>query len=235
MRGLATDEIRPQEGEQSYFARAFLWMGVALAVTGVVAGLIGRSERAMHVFISNTGSAKLVWILCAVVELVLVAGLVGLVQHMDPFEAGAIFLGYAALNGVTISVIFAAFTTKSIFVTFFITAAMFAALGVAGYTTGLDLTKWGSFLFMALIGQLIGLVVNLFWLNDKLYWLTTATGVLLFSAYTAYDVQRLKRYEPPPGADAATVEKDAIVGALALYLDFVNLFLYLLRIFGRRK
>jgi FtsH-binding integral membrane protein len=235
VRQLATDDIRPLGDERTYFAHVFAWMGVALVVTGIIAGLIGRSERAMHVFISSTGSAKLVWIICALLELVLVAGLVGLVQHMDTFEAAAVYLAYAALNGVTISVIFAAFTTKSIFVTFFITGAMFGALALAGYTTGLDLTKWGSFLFMALIGQLIGLVVNLFWLNDTLYWLTTATGVLIFSAYTAYDVQRLKRYEPAPGSDAATVEKSAIVGALALYLDFVNLFLYLLRIFGRRK
>jgi hypothetical protein len=108
-------------------------------------------------------------------------------------------------------------------------------LAVIGATTKIDLTKWGSFLLMALIGQLIGLVVNLFWLNSTLYWVTTATGILLFSALTAYDVQKLKRYEQPAGADHEAVEKSAIVGALALYLDFVNLFLYLLRLFGRRR
>jgi hypothetical protein len=88
---------------------------------------------------------------------------------------------------------------------------------------------------MALIGQLIGLVVNLIWFNSLVYWVTTATGILLFSALTAYDVQKLKRYEQPAGADEEAVEKSAIVGALALYLDFVNLFLYLLRLFGRRR
>jgi len=89
---------------------------------------------------------------------------------------------------------------------------------------------------MALVGQIVGLVVNGIWFNEQLYWVTTATGVLIFSAYTAYDVQKLKQYEPPPGEpDAEVVKKDAIVGALALYLDFVNLFLYLLRILGRRK
>ncbi|HEV2591641.1 MAG TPA: hypothetical protein VGU02_07085 [Gaiellaceae bacterium] len=87
MRELATDEIRPLGGERSYFAHVFAWMAVALAVTGIVAGLIGRSERAMHALISSTGSAKLVWIICALVELVLVLGLVGLVQHMDTFQA----------------------------------------------------------------------------------------------------------------------------------------------------
>ena len=136
---------------------------------------------------------------------------------------------------MTFSLLFAVYTTKSIFSTFLVTAAMFGLLALWGYTTGADLTGWGSFLFMALIGQLIGLVVNIFWLNSTLYWATTATGVLLFSAYTAYDVQRLKRYEPPPGSDAVVAKKDAIVGALALYLDFVNLFLYLLRLLGRRR
>src|ERR1700733_7449852 len=165
----------------------------------------------------------------------LVFTLVGLVQHMDLFQTIATFIGYAALNGVTLSIIFAIFTTKSIFATFFVTAGMFAALAVIGATTKIDLTRWGSFLLMALIGQLIGLVVNLFWLNSTLYWVTTATGILLFSALTAYDIQKLKRYEQPDGAGEEAVEKSAIVGALALYLDFVNLFLYLLRIFGRRR
>ena len=88
---------------------------------------------------------------------------------------------------------------------------------------------------MALVGQIIGVFVNIFWLNETLYWVTTATGVLIFSAYTAYDVQKLKQYEAPPGSDLEVAQKDAIVGALALYLDFVNPFIYLLRIFGRRK
>lgn len=135
---------------------------------------------------------------------------------MDVFEAATTFLAYAALNGVTISVIFAAFTTRSIFTTFLVTAAMFGALAVWGATTHRDLTSWGSFLFMALIGQLAGLLVNLFWLNETLYWGTTATGVLIFSAYTAYDVQKLKQYEVGGDPSSPAVEKSAIVGALAL-------------------
>jgi len=208
-------------------------MAVGLGVTGGVSAAIGSSSHALNVLF--TGNGRAVVIVCALIELVLVAGLVSLVQRMDLFEAGAVFLAYAALNGVTISVIFAVFTTKSIFVSFLVTAAMFGALALWGYTTGADLTGWGSFLFMALVGQLIGVVVNLFWLNDTLYWVTTATGVLIFSAYTAYDVQRLKRYDTGGDPSSPAVEKQAIVGALALYLDFVNLFLYVLRIMGRRK
>jgi FtsH-binding integral membrane protein len=207
-------------------------MAAALAVTGGVAAAVGHSQRALHVLL--TGSGALIWIALVVVQMLLVSALVGLVQHMDVFTAAATFLAYAGLTGVTVSVIFAVFTTKSIFATFLITAAMFGALAVVGYTTDVDLTSWGSFLGMVLFGQLVGLVVNLFWLNETLYWLTTAVGVLLFSAYTAYDVQKLKQYEVQ-GGDPVTVEKESIVGALALYLDFVNLFLYLVRIFGRRR
>ena len=233
MRVLPTDTIAPAGDERVFFQRVFAWMAVGLAVTGGVSAWIGSSRHALYVLFQGNGRAVVV--LCALVELLLVASLVSLVQRMDLFEAAALFLAYAALNGVTISIIFAVFTTKSIFTSFFVTAAMFGALALWGYTTGADLTTWGSFLFMALVGQLIGLVVNLFWLNDTLYWVTTATGVIIFSAYTAYDVQRLKRYDIGGDPSSPAVEKQAIVGALALYLDFVNLFLYVLRIMGRRK
>jgi hypothetical protein len=207
-------------------------MAAGLALTGVIAYLIGTSSAALHVLL--TGNGRLLLIVTVLVELVLVAVLVGLVQHMSVIEAALIFLAYAALNGVVLSLIFAVYTTQSIFSTFLIAAAMFAGLAIWGYTTKADLTGWGSFLLMALFGQLIGLVVNFFWLNQTFYWITTATGILIFSAYTAYDVQKLKRFDLP-GQSAEAVQKDAIVGALALYLDIVNLFLYLLRIFGRRR
>jgi FtsH-binding integral membrane protein len=233
VRALPTDTIAPAGGERVYFRRVFAWMAAGLAVTGGVSAWIGSSNRALYVLFQGNGRAVVV--VCSLVELLLVWSLASLVQRMDLYEAAATFLAYAALNGVTISIIFAVFTTKSIFVSFFVTAAMFGALAAWGYTTGADLTTWGSFLFMALIGQLIGIVVNLFWLNDVLYWATTATGVLLFSAFTAYDVQRLKRYDTGGDPSSPAVEKQAIVGALALYLDFINLFLYILRIMGRRK
>jgi hypothetical protein len=229
---LATQPIAPARDEKAYYAHVFAWMAAALAVTGGVSAAVGHNQRALNTVFG--GSFPTVFIVLAVIQLLLVGGLVGLVQHMSPFTAATVFLGYAALNGITISVIFAVYTTKSIFATFLICAGMFAALSVVGYTTNVDLTSWAPYLGMALFGQLIGLVVNLFWLNDTLYWVTTVVGVLLFSAYTAYDIQKLKQYEVE-GADSETVEKQSIVGALALYLDFVNLFLYLLRIFGRRR
>ena len=233
MRALATETIAPAGEERAYFRRAFAWMGVGLAITGLVAYLIGRSQTALHALFEGNG--RTIIFIALIVELLLVGTLVTLVRHMDLVETALVFVAYSALNGLTLSFVFAAFTTKSIFSTLLVTAGMFGALAVWGYTTNADLTSWGSFLFMALVGQVIGVFVNIFWLNGTLYWITTATGVVIFSAYTAYDVQKLKRYEPPPGSDAEVVQKDAIVGALALYLDFVNLFLYLLRIFGRRK
>ena len=228
----AADSIAPIVDERAYFYRVFGWMAAGLAVTGIIAYLIGTSSAALHVLL--TGSGPWLLIVAILIELVLVAVLVGLVQHMDVTEAGLVFLAYAALNGVVLSLIFAVYTTASIASTFMIAAGMFAALAIWGYTTKADLTGWGSFLFMALIGQLLGLVVNFFWLNQTFYWITTATGILIFSGYTAYDIQKLKRYDVP-GESQEAVKKQAIVGALALYLDLINLFLYLLRIFGRRR
>ena len=233
MKALAAETVSPIGEERVFFRRVFSWMAVGLAVTGGIAGAIGSDSRATHFFFEGHGKALIG--AAILLEFVLVLALVGLVRHMNVFQAAGIFLAYAGLNGLTLSMLFAVYTTKSIFSTFLVTAAMFGALAVWGYVTDRDLTSWGNFLFMALIGQVIGVVVNVFWLNETLYWVTTATGVLLFSALTAYDVQKLKQYEPPPGTEEEVAQRDAIVGALALYLDFVNLFLYLLRIFGRRR
>jgi uncharacterized protein len=229
--GLASTAIAPDREEQSYFRDVFSWMAAALAVSGAVAAAIGHSQTALNELV--TGGGGWLYLVLIVIELLLVAGLVGLVQHMDTFTAAVVFLGYAALNGITLSVIFALFTTKSVFATFLVTAGMFGALALFGAFTNIDMTSWGSILGMMLFGQLIGLVVNLFWLNQTLYWVTTATGVLLFSVLTAYDVQKLKSLETD--GEGQPVQKEAIVGSLSLYLDFVNLFLYLLRLFGRRR
>ncbi len=229
---LATEAIAATRGDNLYFSRTFGWMAAGLFVTGAVAYFVGSNPVWLGQLV---GAGKPIFIGLLIVELLLVIGLVTLVQHMNFFEATVIFLGYAALNGLTFSVIFAVFTTESIFSTFLVTAGMFGFLALWGATTKSDLTSWGNLLFGALVGQLIGLVVNLLWFNSTLYWITTATGLLIFSGCTAYDVQKLKQYEVAGDPNDPAVEKAAIVGALALYLDFVNLFLYLLRLFGRRK
>ncbi len=141
-----------------------------------------------------------------------------------------LFFLYAGLNGVLFSFVFELYTKQSIFTAFLVAAAMFGAMAAWGYFTDRDLSGLGSILLMALVGLIVATVVNVFVANDALYWVTTYAGVLIFALLTAYDMQKLKRYGEAGGDE----ERRAIQGALALYLDFINLFLYLLRIFGRR-
>lgn len=143
---------------------------------------------------------------------------------------------YSVLTGLTISVVLAAYTMVSVASTFFITAAMFGALSVYGYTTKRSLSGMGNFLFMALIGLIIASIVNIFMKSSALYWVITYAGVLIFAGLTAYDTQKLKEIGANVDEnDKETMRKTSILGALTLYLDFINLFLMLLRIFGDRR
>ena len=146
--------------------------------------------------------------------------------------ATGLFYLYAVLNGVVFSLIFCAYSFDSIFKTFLITAGVFGAMSVYGYFTSNDLTKIGSFLYMALFGLIICIVVNLFWSNGVLDWIISAAGVLIFIGLTAYDTQKVKEWAQ---SGAMADSRLATIGALSLYLDFVNLFLYLLRFFGSSR
>ncbi|MFP5213214.1 MAG: Bax inhibitor-1/YccA family protein, partial [Acidobacteriota bacterium] len=140
-----------------------------------------------------------------------------------------------ALNGVTFSAIFIAYTKSSIASTFFVTAGTFAAMSIYGYTTKKDLTSWGSFLFMGLVGILIASLVNLFFQSPAIYWVVTYLGVVIFVGLTAYDTQNIKLMAQQGFGDEEMGRRASIIGALRLYLDFINLFLMLLRIFGDRR
>lgn len=144
------------------------------------------------------------------------------------------FLAYSFLNGLTLSVVFLAYTKSSIASTFFVTAGTFAAMSLYGYFTKKDLSSWGNLFFMALIGLIIATIVNVFWANTTLYWITTYAGVLIFVGLTAYDTNRIKQMLANQEVNEGT-QKLALLGALTLYLDFINMFLYLLRIFGDRR
>ena len=144
------------------------------------------------------------------------------------------FLAYSFLNGLTLSVVFLAYTKSSIASTFFVTAGTFAAMSLYGYFTKKDLSSWGNLFFMALIGLIIATIVNVFWANTTLYWVTTYAGVLIFVGLTAYDTNRIKQMLANQEVNEGT-QKLALLGALTLYLDFINMFLYLLRIFGDRR
>jgi FtsH-binding integral membrane protein len=154
---------------------------------------------------------------------------------MSVNTAMLIFFLYAALNGLTFSLIFLIYTAESIASTFFVTAGTFAVMSIYGYTTKSDLSRWGNLLFMGLIGLLIASVANWFLESTTLYWITTYIGVILFVALTAYDTQKIKATNIIGNEGSDEDSKEAIMGALTLYLDFINLFLFLLRIFGRKK
>lgn len=225
----------PRELDRSVAASlmrsVYYWMAGALTITGLTAMLVAGSPALMNLFFGNT---TLVWILL-IAELALVVVLSAAINRLSFSTATLLFIIYSALNGVTLSSIFVLYTQGSIASTFFITAGMFVALALYGTVTKKDLSGIGRFLFMTLIGLIIASIVNIFMHSEMLYWITTAIGVVIFAGLTAYDAQKIQQM----AADAAEVnestQKMALLGALTLYLDFINLFLYLLRIFGRRS
>jgi FtsH-binding integral membrane protein len=205
------------------------WMFVGLGLTAVVGAAVAGSPAAMRAIASN----HLLFIGALVIELALVVYLSARVQSLTPTAATLLFLVYSALNGVTLSVILLAYTGASIATTFVVTAGMFGALAVFGSTTKRSLAGAGQFFFMGLIGLVLASIVGLFWQNDALQFLISVVGVLVFTGLTAYDAQRLKQMAlaiPAGQAGAA-----AIGGALSLYLNFINLFLILLRFAGGRR
>jgi len=216
---------------QRFMVKVYGWMAAALMVTGFVALLVVSNESLLDLIFGN----KLVFYGLILLELVLVGYMAIWVRNMTASTATLVFLLYACLNGVTMSFIFLIYTTGSIASTFFITAGTFAVMSIYGYTTKSDLSKWGNILFMGLIGIIIASVANMFMNSPVLYWITTYVGVLVFVGLTAYDTQRIKESAAIGTEDSEEESKAAVMGALTLYLDFINLFLKLLRIFGRRK
>ena len=228
-------EIRPAEGANpiaAAMAGVYWWMTFALAVSGLAAYLVGTSENLTRLILGNPA----VFMVLAVIEIVMVIGISAGINKISAATATALFILYAAVNGLTLSVIFIAYTMGSIAVTFAVTAGTFGVMALIGTVTKTDLSKLGSILTMALFGLIIASIVNLFWANNTLFWICTYAGVLIFVGLTAYDVQKIKKMLVNMGTDdPENVRKVAILGALTLYLDFVNLLLYLLRIFGRRR
>jgi len=218
-----------QQASTIFLAKVFNWMAVGLALTGVIAYFVAASGLA-RALVAN----PILFIALVVIELGLVFFLSARIDRMQPATATGIFVGYSALNGVVLSVIFLIYTQTSIAVTFLITAGMFAAMAIYGMVTKRDLSGMGSFMFMGLIGIILASIVNIFLQSSSLYWAISGIGVLVFVGLTAYDVQKIKKI----GEDGimsqgeAAIRKGAIIGALALYLDFINLFLMLLSFFG---
>ncbi len=217
----------------SFVRSVYNWMEIGLALTGFVAYYVASSPTMQRIIFGN----PIVFYGLIIGQLVMVFTLSARVSKMQASTATGIFVLYAALNGATLSAIFLAYTQSSIASTFFVCAGTFVAASVYGWTTKKDLTSFGSFLFMGLIGIIIASVVNLFLKSSGMTMIISYIGVLLFTGLTVYDTQRLKNMAltQPAGLDAGVVRKGAIIGALSLYLDFINLFLMLLRIMGDRR
>lgn len=217
-----------QEASTIFLAKVFNWMAMGLGLTGIVAYFTASSGLARAIVASP------LFMILIVVELGLVFYLSARVSKIQAATASGLFIGYSALNGLTLSTVFLAYTSSSIAGTFFITAGMFGAMAIYGLVTKRDLSGLGSFLFMGLIGILIASVVNIFLQSSGMSWMISLLGVFIFTGLTAYDVQKIKNMgeEGIMSQGEEAIKKGSIMGALALYLDFINLFLMLLRFFG---
>lgn len=226
---LTAEQVKQEQA--AFMTQVYGWMTVALLVTATVSIWVANSPTALELIFGN----RLVFYGLLIGEFVLVMSLSAAVQRVSARTATLMFLGYAIMNGLTLASIFLLYTGGSIASTFFVTAGTFGAMSAYGYFTKRDLTSLGGFLLMGVIGLIIASLVNLFWQNETLYWVSTYAGVLIFVGLTAYDTQKIKEMNIIGNAGTDEDRKEAIMGALRLYLDFINMFLYLLRLFGRRR
>ena len=221
------------EASTIFLAKVFNWMAIGLGLTGLAAFLTVNSQTALQLIFGN----KMVFYGLIFGELGMVFYLSARIQRISAQAATGLFVGYSILNGVTLSAILLLYTMTSVAATFFVTAGMFGAMAVYGFVTKKDLSSWGSFLFMGLIGIIIASVVNMFLGSSMMSWVISGIGVIIFTGLTAYDVQQITRMGEQGimnGGESA-IRKGAIMGALKLYLDFINLFLMLLRFMGDRR
>ncbi len=231
MDSMSINPAKEQIAQAGFVNKVYAWMCGALMLTGLVAFLTAATPGIIETAVGN----RLVFYALLFSELGLVWYVSSRIDSLSGSTATFLFLLYALLNGLTLSVIFLAYTASSIGSTFFVTAGTFGAMSLYGYTTKRDLTSMGNLLIMALIGLIIASVVNIFLGSETIYWITTYAGVLIFVGLTAYDTQKIKLMARADFQTTENMQKGALMGALTLYLDFINLFLFLLRIFGGRR
>jgi len=228
-------EFQSQTLARTFMASVFSRMFMALAVTAAIAYLASGSSSFMSLMISQTGGMSLIGWVIMLSPLGLVFWMSAGFNRMSAATMSIVFALYSVLMGLSLSFIFLAYTGGSIAKTFVIASAMFGLMAVLGYTTKTDLTKFGSLMFMGLIGLVIASLVNFFMKSSMLEYIISFIGVLVFTGLTAYDVQKLKRLGATAMEQGDSMAKITIMGALTLYLDFINLFLFLLRFFGNRR
>lgn len=210
----------------------YIWMTCGLAMTALTAMIVGRNEN----WVYTLATSGMCWGLL-IAEVVLVIFLSARINKMSFATAGLMFAAYAILNGVTMSIIMLAYTAESIAQAFFVTAGTFGAMSLVGFFVKKDLSAMGRTLMMALIGLIIATIVNIFWQNSMMASILNYAGVIIFVALTAYDTQKIKvmLQQAQYAGISDQTNKLALMGSLTLYLDFINLFLYILRLFGNRK
>lgn len=211
--------------------KVFVWMTLALAITGLTAYGVATSPALLSLIFSS----KVTFFGLIIAEFALVFAISGAINRLSLSTATLLFILYSVINGATLSSIFFAFSVATIGKVFFITAGTFGAMALVGYTTKTDLTSMGKLLFMALLGIIIASVVNMFVASSGLDLILSYVGVLVFVGLTAYDTQKIKQMCQAAPDAGESAQKLALIGALSLYLDFINLFLYLLRIFGNNR
>ena len=225
-------ELEASTALPALMRKVYVWMSLALAITGFTAYAVADIPNLQEIIIMN----KWVFWGLIIAEFGLVIAISAGINKFSLTTATLLFILYSVVNGATLSVIFIAYTLGSIATVFFITAGTFAVMAFIGYTTKADLSKMGKILLMALIGMIIATLVNVFFVKSGMFDLVLSyIGVLIFVGLTAYDTQKIKVMLMQAGDMSERSQKIALLGALSLYLDFINLFIYLLRIFGRRN
>jgi len=224
-------EITASQETKNFFKKVYLWMFLGLFVSGATAFAVSSSQALTTAILGNI----IVFYVLIGVELALVIGLVGFIKKMSAVTAMLMFIVYSFVNGLTLSVIFLTYEISSIWTMFFVAGTLFAVMSIYGYVTNADLTKFGQILLTGLFGIIIAMVVNIFLNNSVLDTVLSTLGALIFTGLIAYDTQKLKKMNIIGNEGTPEAAKEPIVGALILYLDFINLFLDLLRLFGKRR
>ncbi len=219
---------------KTFLAGVFGWMFLALGITALTSWVFASSPQLISLLYTKTGITVLGWVVM-LAPIGFVIWMSAGYQRLAASTMALVFIVYSILMGMSLSFVFLAFTGTSIATTFLVTGGMFGVMAVLGYTTKTDLTRFGALMFMALIGLIIAMVVNWFMHSTGMSYIISFVGVLIFTGLTAYDVQKLKRIGSGMVEGAEGTRKMTIMGALALYLDFINLFLFLLRFFGNRQ
>ncbi len=229
--GYAIEGSRAESVSNTLMRKAFTWMALALAITGITSYMVADSETLISLILGN----RFVFYGLLIAEFALVIGISAAIQKISFSTAVMLYVLYSVVNGITLSSIFLVYTAESITSVFFITAGTFAVMAFLGYTTKTDLTSFGKILLMALVGMILATIVNMFIGSTGFARILNYAGVLIFVGLTAYDTQKLKNLFAKADGLSEGWQKIAILGALTLYLDFINLFLKLLSLFGKKK